>query len=739
MRKTALLLLLAAIVSVQALAIPAHKGFLPMPQPDGTMVSIGLVGDEFYHFNITEDGYTVMLNGAGAYVYAQRGQDNVLVESSVLAHNVGERSAAELALLAATPKHLTDRAAVEQSQMRRVKRNVDLSNFDLANFHGLVILIDFSDVKFKSEDPQAFYTDMFSTEGFTGFIDPMRETQVNCLGSVRDYFKDQSNGAFNPPFDVYGPYTSNRKASQCDFYSSSIFTTALKKANEDVDFSQYDNNNDGKVDMIYFLVAGYSQSYSGNNKGYLWPHASNLSYTYASYDGKWLDRYACSTELYGFESTPSTVTVEGIGTICHEFSHVLGLPDFYDTDYEDGGGQSHDPGGWDVMAGGADYNYGRTPAGYTFYERYALGWARPKTITKAGAYSLEAVNTSREGYILRSPVKNEFFILENRQRTAWDTYLPGHGMIVTRVDSTNASVWSNNKVNCNPNHNYFEILRAGNSTSGDSGSDPFPGSTGNPMLTNETNPSLKTWNGTENDFNIAGIQEKDGIINFVVVEEGGLLKVVEDFESMEASTGTSDTDVEGSIASWNFVKSGVRAPGNDLANGTNSVLMKLPSQFYTVTDLSYNSYLAQLTVFNSTTSAAKLSLEYSVDGGNTWTKALTPAGAVSFEVPSKVTGTCFWNLSLNADMPARYRVSQVSGNKNSPIYVDDFTIYYREDIPQTLFGDVNQDNQVNISDVNAVISMILSGKSDTRGDVNKDGQVNISDINLVISTILSGN
>ena len=739
MRKTALLLLLAAIVSVQALAIPAHKGFLPMPQPDGTMVSIGLVGDEFYHFNITEDGYTVMLNGAGAYVYAQRGQDNVLVESSVLAHNVGERSAAELALLAATPKHLTDRAAVEQSQMRRVKRNVDLSNFDLANFHGLVILIDFSDVKFKSEDPQAFYTDMFSTEGFTGFIDPMRETQVNCLGSVRDYFKDQSNGAFNPPFDVYGPYTSNRKASQCDFYSSSIFTTALKKANEDVDFSQYDNNNDGKVDMIYFLVAGYSQSYSGNNKGYLWPHASNLSYTYASYDSKWLDRYACSTELYGFESTPSTVTVEGIGTICHEFSHVLGLPDFYDTDYEDGGGQSHDPGGWDVMAGGADYNYGRTPAGYTFYERYALGWARPKTITKAGAYSLEAVNTSREGYILRSPVKNEFFILENRQRTAWDTYLPGHGMIVTRVDSTNASVWSNNKVNCNPNHNYFEILRAGNSTSGDSGSDPFPGSTGNPMLTNETNPSLKTWNGTENDFNIAGIQEKDGIINFVVVEEGGLLKVVEDFESMEASTGTSDTDVEGSIASWNFVKSGVRAPGNDLANGTNSVLMKLPSQFYTVTDLSYNSYLAQLTVFNSTTSAAKLSLEYSVDGGNTWTKALTPAGAVSFEVPSKVTGTCFWNLSLNADMPARYRVSQVSGNKNSPIYVDDFTIYYREDIPQTLFGDVNQDNQVNISDVNAVISMILSGKSDTRGDVNKDGQVNISDINLVISTILSGN
>ena len=208
------MLLLAAIVSLQSLAIPAHKGFMLMPQPDGTMVSIGLVGDEFYHFNITEDGYTVILNDAGAYVYAQLGQGDVLVESAVIAHNEGERSGEELALLANTPKRLKDRAAVEQSHIKRAKRNVDLSNFDLANFHGLVILIDFADVKFKSEDPKAFYTDMFSTEGFTGFEEPVKGVYVNCLGSVRDYFKDQSNGAFNPPFDVYGPYTSSRNATQ---------------------------------------------------------------------------------------------------------------------------------------------------------------------------------------------------------------------------------------------------------------------------------------------------------------------------------------------------------------------------------------------------------------------------------------------------------------------------------------------------------------------------------------------
>ena len=507
--KKSVLLLLAAVVSLQVLAIPAHKVFMPMPQPDGTTVSIGLAGDEFYHFNITKDGYTVMLNAVGAYVYAQQGKDDVLVESGVLAHNEGERSADELAVLAATPKHLMDRAAVDQAHVRRTKLNADLSNYDLENFRGLVILIDFADVKFRAEDPNTFYTEMFSAEGFTSFVDPVKDKQVNCLGSVRDYFKDQSDGAFDPPFDVYGPYTSTRNASQCSNYSLSIFREALNEANAEIDFSQYDNNNDGKVDMVFFLVAGYSSSFAGNNNGYLWPNASTMSYYNLSYDGKKLDRYACSTELYGFEAAPVTVTVEGIGTICHEFSHVLGLPDLYDVDYNASGGQSHDPGDWDVMS-----------SGYSFLERYALGWAQPKIITQEGSYSLQAVNITREGYILRTPIDNEFFTIENRQLTGWDSYLPGHGMIVTRVDSTDVSVWTNNKVNCNPAHNYLEILRAGNSAYGASGSDPFPGTSGNLMITNESSPDLRTWNGTENDFNVISIQERHGVIRFVIVEKG---------------------------------------------------------------------------------------------------------------------------------------------------------------------------------------------------------------------------
>ncbi len=741
MRKLALLLA-TILVCMCAHAIPANPGLVKVPQPDGSLLTIRLVGDEFYHFNTTADDYTILLNAKGAYVYAKLNGEG-LAATDILAHDEGERSAAELALLSTMPKRIVDKRAVKLANQNRPKLSVDLSNFDFENFRGLVILIDFADRKFAAEDPQAFYTEMFSTENLTGFHDPVKDQDVSCLGSVRDYFKDQSNGVFNPPFDVYGPYTSTRNANQCNANSTSIFTTALKRANDDVDFSRYDNNGDGLVDMVYFLVAGYSASSNGESSGFLWPHASSLYYRRINYDGKWIDRYASSTELYGWVSMPSTVTVEGIGTVCHEFSHVLGLPDFYDTDYSENGGESHHPGEWDVMAGGADFNYGRTPAGYTLFERYALGWAHPKTITSAGTYSMEAVNVSRDGYILRSPVNNEYFILENRQKTSWDSYIPGHGMIISRVDSTNASIWTSNKVNCYPSHNYFEILRAGNTTSGDLASDPFPGSKGIPIITNETMPSLQTWNGTPNQFNIVGINEKEGVITFTVVNDGNIQRLVEDFEDMPVTTTTNETDVEGKFTTWSFVKAGVRAPGEGKADGTNSVMMKPPSQVFTTTPIYYNSYLASLNVYNSSSSVARYSLEYSIDGGENWLKALTPSGSANNEVAKNSSATCYWSLDLNNHQGATFRIYQ-SATKDKTTYVDNFTLFYtgEEGGPiEYVIGDVNGDGEVNLADINATANIIMGGNADSdtmkRADVNSDGEINLADINAIINLILN--
>ena len=250
------------------------------------------------------------------------------------------------------------------------------------------------------------------------------------------------------------------------------------------------------------------------------------------------------------------------------------------------------------------------------------------------------MNTSREGYILRSSVPNEFFTIENRQKTGWDAHIPGHGMIVTRVDSTNLSVWAQNKINCDPEHNYFEMLRAGNTKTGDLSSDPFPGTTGNIMISNDTYPSLKTWEGNESKFIIAGINEEDEVISFNLVKDGSLQTLVEDFEGMPVSTGTADQDVEGVFATWSFTKSGVRAPGPDKANGENSVMMKLPSLFNSETPVYYNIYMASMTVFNPSGRDCSMSSRPTLRiTSATWVKLtyLSPKTRLSHSVPENST------------------------------------------------------------------------------------------------------
>jgi len=733
MKRNLTLVFVLVLLCLQGLAIPANRTAIQVPQPDGTLLTLRLVGDEFYHFNTTADGYTVLLNRAGAYVYAQQMGDQI-IPTQVVAHDEGQRTKAELALLANTKPHVIDKVALEQSHQQRAQRDRTPA-FDFSNLRGLVILINFSDISFSMSDPATFFYNQFNEEGYTGYTDDNGNT-VRCTGSVRDYFSDQSNGAFKPTFDVYGPVNSSYKSTQANSYSFAIFRDAVKELKTQIDFSQYDADDNGTVDMIYFIVAGYASSFGGNNSGYLWPHKSSMSGTY---NGKRLGLYACSTELYGWESSPSSVTIEGIGTICHEFSHVLGLPDLYDTDYTTNG-QTHHPDEWDVMSGGSDFNYGRTPVGYSLYDKYSLGWANPTVIDSEGTYTLNPINTSHEGYIIKTPVDKEVFLLENRQKTGWDAYLPGHGMLVTRMDSTNASVWTGNTVNCKTSHMYYEMLRAGNSTEGSQSSDPFPGTAGNVMISNTTTPNLKTWGGYENPWNITGIAENDGVITFNVIAEGNIRYIVEDFEQMTANSSTKDQDVQGNFATWSFTKCGVRAPGEEKCNGTNAVMMKLPSQFYSTSPIYYNISQASITVFNSSSYTAKYSLEYSTDGGTTWVKATSATGDESNEVASQSTATVYWTLNLDNTQPAQFRIAEVGGNKSAATYVDDFTIYYTGEAggPSTgITGDVNGDGEVTIADVNAIVDLILSGGYTEAADVNNDGEVTIADVNAVVDIILN--
>jgi len=522
------LLFFAMLLGVcSTMAIPAHPGAARAQQPDGSYVTIRLHGDEWRNFNTTADGYTVVKDSRGYYVYATL-KDGQLQATTQVAHDTAERSTQENAFLADVRKYqapaMSEEAAamkstVEKTQRRNLARH-RAAQYDYNNFKGLVILVQYKDKEFSRSDYLEVMTDMMNKEDYTGYK-ATNGSQVNCTGSVRDYFSDNSMGKFQPTFDLYGPYTID--FSQYDAKGTKnagkLVNAAINAADADINFKDYDRDNDGYVDLIYFIFAGNGANYGGNNQDLFWPHRSVIwsNGSYVRKDGVTLWDYASSVELYGGSSTK---ILEGIGTICHEFSHVLGLPDFYDTDYEESGGESIDPGIWSLMAGGSYENYSRTPVGYSLYERWAVGFMDEiPEIDSDGSYTLDPLYTSNTGFRINSTVNNEYFLFENRQKSSfkWDRYLPGSGMLVHRVDKTNQYVWNNNTINANPEHNYYEVVRAGGKGRANTNYDVFPGSGRVTELHNATSPAnLLTWGGKSTKWGLSNIKMNDGVVTFDV-------------------------------------------------------------------------------------------------------------------------------------------------------------------------------------------------------------------------------
>ena len=732
--------MLAVATALVMLAVPASRITRTVAQPDGGSVTLRLVGDEYYHFSTTLDGYTVECDDAGAVYYVERAGDR-LHRTSILAHDVAQRGAAERNFLATIKPRLTDRTVVAQSKALRRQVQAQASRiqrFDYSKFQGLVILVELSDVSFTRSDAQSYYEHMTNERNLKSLpnADNIPDLLGDNTGSVRDYYYDNSMGLFDAKFDVVGPVkVSSYKSTQANANSVAIFRRALNLANSEVDYSKYDTDNNGVVDMVFFIVAGMGSHVYGHDSRLLWPYMSRYLMTGSRLDGKTFDLYACATELLDYyEDTP---LFEGIGTMCHEFSHVLGLPDMYDTDYEDQG-QSHDPGEWDVMASGCDLNSGRTPCGYTIFERYALGFANPPLITSPGDYTLGALGTTNEGYRLATPVKGEQFMLENRQPTKWDKYLPGHGLIIARVDSTNVSAWDGNNVNDDPAHNYYELLRAGGTTQGDLDSDPFPGTAGVTMVSNNTTANLKTWNGTDNPFALTAIAEDGTDISFKVLNVSDIQSDIEDFETMPVSTGASVTGVEGRFANWSFNKCNVQAPGEGKCDGEHAVGMYSPSAISMDTEISRKIYMVTASVFNPTAYEATFKL-YQYDASKSkWVEVDDAAR----DVAARASVVISWNVDV--DKPTRFRLGMTAGTKSTSnrTYVDNITFYHNGSLsPVFVKGDVNGDGEVTSTDISIVVNIIAGLDSNDnyggRADVNGDGEVTSLDIAEIVN-ILAG-
>lgn len=502
----AVALALFLLSALTAKAISAYPGLQHFTQPDGTVLSYRLTGDEHCHGFVTEDGYLVAEDQRGAMCYVHVDAEGRRTLTGLVAHNAALRSPAEterLKLDATTFASVYSREAVAAPKVRRLQGG----NFPTeGNLKGIILLVEFADNAMqKGNDSTLFHA----------LMNDSATTVAGATGSARDYFIAQSMGKFIPDFDVAGPiklshgmawYGANDGRGN-DSKPDLMVKEACEYAHDHlgVDFSRYDFDNDGIVDFVYVIYAGYAESY-GASSNTIWPHASNLTATGVDcrLDGKQIQRYACSSELKYVSGTQ----VEGIGTFCHEFGHVLGLPDMYNTFNQ----QSVQLGSWDIMDTGSYNNESHTPPAYSAFERSSLGWLELKEIdTPADSLTLEELTVHNVAYRISTASENEYFTLENRQQKGWDAYQPGRGLMIMHI-TYEPSAWNNNYVNAGTFPRY-DLVEADGKQGSNSQTNLFPTAT-NTMFTDYSSPASTSWDGTPTEKGVTNIRDNDGIISF---------------------------------------------------------------------------------------------------------------------------------------------------------------------------------------------------------------------------------
>lgn len=526
-----------------ATAVPALPAPVNMTLADGSTITVTIHGDEHFHYYMTADNLMLVADEQGRLCYANA-QGEALVSSGIEAHSPALRTPAELQFISSlstdNSARLRRTASLQSLQARQPKAGGQFTDLftaypSIGSPRALVILVQYPDQKFITPEPLQAFTDLMTQEGYS---------HNGATGSARDYFVDNSRGLFTPDFDVYGPYTLPHDMAYYgretgllhDVNPYEMIADACRLGDDDIDFSLYDEDHDGMVDNVFVFYAGYGQN-SGAPSETIWPHAANI-WTYGSIklvlDGVQVGNYACTNEIQGNQGSVRT----GIGTFCHEFSHVLGLPDLYATD----GSNSFTPGQFELMDVGSYLNHGNTPPYMSIYDRACLKWVNPRELTSAETVVLKSFldvesESDDEALMITTISDNEYYLLENRQLRGWDSYLPAHGMMVWHIDF-DPQLWKDNKVNSvtRSQHLRVDIVEAdgladNNTLSGD----PFPGANGVTSFTDNTTPSMRTWTNVRVEKPITNIHEQDGVISFDILGGGDRIAPVEALEATDVT------------------------------------------------------------------------------------------------------------------------------------------------------------------------------------------------------------
>ena len=562
------LIISIVMVVMAVVAMHAAKAYsmpVTVTQPDGTQLTVVLHGDEFINWLTTDDGVLVVKEGKAYYV-AEIADDNGLKATTLLAHAPQLRTAAEQAAISRQDRSqfLTN---ASNTMRKTAARYIPISTTKHYFPHNgtpkaIVILVQFEDQKFTVEDPVASFNYYLNGIDFS----PKNNGEDKLQESVADYFDGCSFGQFRPQFEVHGPVTIDQPISYFKKTNNSqdLVKTACRLADDEVNFGdkKYDSDGDGYVDAVCLLFAGYSGSILGNDN-YPWPHAWTTS---LKLDGANICRYNLINELAGNEGNTK---INGIGLFCHEFSHVMGLPDLYPTDENYASNQAMEM--WSLMDAGEYLINGNAPTAYTAWEREAMGWMEIETLDETQHIGqLASIDEGGKAYRIMNTAQTnnlEYLMLENIQQTKLNAKQKGHGLLVYHVNYAKNVVADGDEPNNDPGKPRMTVVPADgflmvmgmtedpvgsgkytyNAYYNQLAGDPFPGTTAKTSLSDtDTLPNYAPWVGDKWNRSLDNIVEANGVIDFDFISHNETaIAVVKSNNSADAMFYTIDGRLAG--------------------------------------------------------------------------------------------------------------------------------------------------------------------------------------------------
>ena len=544
MKKILLSITFALMGIASGFAAKAYSGIVTVTQSDGTELNVRIYGDEHFNWLTTEDGVLLVKEGNNYYI-AETTSYGTLKATNYIAHNANKRVPAEIKAIKKQDLSRFRSYAIKKASPAKAMGtgNSGVKYFPHSGSpKALVILVEFSDTPFQSGEKAKNVFEHFlkgkaednlpdGYEAYTGSY--KNKNNLRNKGSVSDYFYDMSKGTYTPQFDVVGPYKLNQpslyygKGENDNTYA--LVSDACKAADKDVDFSRYDADGDGMVDLVYIIYAGYPASMSGNPND-IWPKSGPGNDSFGTYDGKKVCRFGVHAELnFGRElNQKNGFLLSGIGLFCHEFSHTLGLPDLYPT-VDASKVDNQNPEMWDLMDGGEyTFNGGYCPTPYSPWEMDAMEWATPIELSdEKQTVTLKSYGKERIAYKINGE-NNEYLLLQNIQKGGWWTGVASvynTGMLVWRIDYNNKDVNLFDNPNNTKGYPKVMIVPADGYVISDYNhgdgkqwtddqykeslqGDPFPGKT------NRTELKSVVLNNSTLEKPIYNIKEENGVITF---------------------------------------------------------------------------------------------------------------------------------------------------------------------------------------------------------------------------------